>query len=194
MMAIPQGAPSVTGHVSDKVLQPFLQPGFDAAQYLNATLPSLSIGSLPSRQPASGNVATLADLSSQAQTLLSQLNAQASRLTTVLTQLTDDIWDLLRKMDRPLTTGRRDDRIATIKEWAWLTDESSDADQVRLCDAFTDWCWRPRYCGGEFDFADEAYFRQGVDLVIEGARKRYNRGRPVTPCFSCFMQRGRQGL
>ncbi|TLD25840.1 hypothetical protein E2P81_ATG09497 [Venturia nashicola] len=59
------------------ILDPFLQPGpFDAAAYLNATLnPKLN----------------LSELSSQTQNLLSQLNAQTSRLTTVLTQLTDDI-------------------------------------------------------------------------------------------------------
>jgi hypothetical protein len=88
---------------------------------------------------------------------------------------------LIRKIDRPLTTGRREDRIEVIKEWAWLSEEPSDADHIRLADILSDWCWRPRYCGGEFDFSDEAYFRQGVDLVIEGARKRYNRGRPITP-------------
>ncbi|KAE9985101.1 hypothetical protein EG328_007872 [Venturia inaequalis] len=59
------------------VLDPFLIPGpFDAADYLNAALnPKLN----------------LSDLSSQTQNLLSLLNAQTSRLTPVLTQLTDDI-------------------------------------------------------------------------------------------------------
>ncbi|QDS68107.1 hypothetical protein FKW77_010154 [Venturia effusa] len=59
------------------ILDPFLQPGaFDAADYLNSTLnPKLN----------------LPELSSQTQNLLSQLNAQTSRLTAALTQLTDDI-------------------------------------------------------------------------------------------------------
>jgi hypothetical protein len=73
-------------HVSDPALAPFLQPRFDPAEYLNATLPSLS---LASRKPA--NAASLADLSSQTQDLLSQLNAHTTRLSTILTQLTDDI-------------------------------------------------------------------------------------------------------
>jgi hypothetical protein len=47
--------------------------------------------------------------------------------------------------------------------------------------AIAEWSWCPRYSGGEFDFADEAYFRRGVGLVAEGARKRYNRGRPISP-------------
>ncbi len=96
----------------------------------------------------------------------------------------DDIWELMRKIDRPLTTGRQDDRIAAIKEWTWATDEPATAEHVRLGEEFADWCWRPRYCGGEFDFADEAYFRRGVDLFMEMVRKRHTRARPITPTIS----------
>lgn len=74
-------------HVSDAALAPFLQPTFDPAAYLNATLPSLSL----SGRAAKGTAASLADLSSQTQDLLSQLNAQTTRLSAILTQLTDDI-------------------------------------------------------------------------------------------------------
>lgn len=78
-------------HVSDQALAPFLQSQFDPAEYLNATLPSLSISSGPSRPLKSGNAASLADLSSQTQDLLSTLNAHTTRLSAILTQLTDDI-------------------------------------------------------------------------------------------------------
>jgi hypothetical protein len=101
-----------------------------------------------------------------------------------VTQLTDDIWELFRKMDRALTSGRQDDRVDAIKEWMWATDEPSSNERVRLADSFADWCWRPRYCGGEFDFADEAVFRRGVDLFLEMVRKRYSRARPITPTIS----------
>jgi hypothetical protein len=83
-------APKST-HVSDPTLAPFLQATFDPADYLNATLPSLSLSSVGSRPLKHGNAAPLADLSSQTQNLLSQLNAHTTRLSTVLTQLTDDI-------------------------------------------------------------------------------------------------------
>jgi len=79
-----------SSHVADESLRPFLQPTFDPAEYLNATLPALHLpthAALPKPQ----NVVSLADLSSQTQTLLSQLNAQATRLTNLLTQLTDEI-------------------------------------------------------------------------------------------------------
>jgi hypothetical protein len=93
-MAVPASTsssePPKSTHLSDPALQPFLQPDFDPADYLNATLPSLSLSS-SSRPLQKGNYVSLADLSSQTQSLLSQLNAQTTRLSTILTQLTDDI-------------------------------------------------------------------------------------------------------
>lgn len=83
-------APKST-HVAEATLQPFLQPTFDPAEYLNATLPSLSSSTVSSRPLKHGSAASLADLSSQTQDLLSQLNAHTTRLSTILTQMTDDI-------------------------------------------------------------------------------------------------------
>ncbi|KAJ4271631.1 hypothetical protein NW762_000336 [Fusarium torreyae] len=76
-------------HTSDEFLQDFLDPTFDPATFLNATLPPLQQRSVPGR--TGSDVAPLAELSTQAQTLISQLNAQTSRLSTTLTHLTDDI-------------------------------------------------------------------------------------------------------
>ena len=73
-------------HLSDASAQAFLQPTFDPADYLNNALPSLS-----TRTTQSGRIVPLPELSSQLQTLLSQLNAQTSRLSNTLTQLTDEI-------------------------------------------------------------------------------------------------------
>lgn len=87
-MATPHtNAAAPSAHVADPALAPFLQPRFDSADFLNATLPSLSTAS----RPAKSGAASLADLSTQTQHLLSQLNAQSTRLSTILTQLTDDI-------------------------------------------------------------------------------------------------------
>ncbi|KAF2849822.1 hypothetical protein T440DRAFT_468890 [Plenodomus tracheiphilus IPT5] len=74
-------------HVADPALAPFLQPRFDPADFLNATLPALSTSS----RPAKSGAASLAELSTQTQDLLSQLNAHTTRLSSILTQLTDDI-------------------------------------------------------------------------------------------------------
>jgi aarF domain-containing kinase len=99
-------------------------------------------------------------------------------------ELDDTLWDLFRKMDRPLTTGRRDDRIAAMKEWSWIGDDPADQDRLRLSDEFADWSWRSRYYGGAFDFGDEADFRRGVDLFLEMVRKRYSRSRACTPVIA----------
>jgi hypothetical protein len=67
---------------STKVLAPFLEPKFDPADFLNAALPSWS--------PA-GSGTSLTEINTQTQTIVSQLNAQLTRLMSSLTQLTDDI-------------------------------------------------------------------------------------------------------
>lgn len=79
-----------SAHVSDPFLRSFLSPSFDAADYLNSSLPPLQ-AHVSSITPSQEGSVPLAELSSQAQTLLSQMNAQTTRLTNTLTQLTDDI-------------------------------------------------------------------------------------------------------
>ncbi|KAF4510852.1 hypothetical protein G6O67_002711 [Ophiocordyceps sinensis] len=84
-----QAIQSKSSHTADPFLQDFLSPSFDAAAFLNASLPPLG-----KRQgPSQGGLepVPLAELSAQAQALLSQLNAQTTRLSNTLTQLTDDI-------------------------------------------------------------------------------------------------------
>jgi hypothetical protein len=75
---------------SDTPLQPFINPSFDPIDFFNNNLPALSISNPPSalRQPRS---VPLSDLSAQTQSLLSQLNGQNARLSSTLTQLTDEI-------------------------------------------------------------------------------------------------------
>jgi len=82
---------SRSSHVADPALAPFLESKFDPAEYLNATLPALSLSSASARPLKSANAVPIADLSSQTQDLLSQLNAHTTRLSAILTQLTDDI-------------------------------------------------------------------------------------------------------
>ncbi|KAI5925927.1 hypothetical protein F4810DRAFT_656736 [Camillea tinctor] len=75
-------------HVADPFLQSFLAPSFDPAEYLNTSLPPLQS---PATPRSHDGAVPLADLSTQAQSHLSQLNAHITRLTSTLTQLTDDI-------------------------------------------------------------------------------------------------------
>lgn len=101
-----------------------------------------------------------------------------------MVELDEGLWELFRKMDRPLTTGRREDRIASLKEWSWIGDDAADEDRVRLTDEYADWSWRSRYCGGEFDFGDPTDFRRGIDIFVEMVRKRYSRARACTPMMA----------
>lgn len=79
-----------SSHLDDPLLQPFLAPLFDPADFLNSRLPPLqsSSGTAPRTRDDSKS---LAELSSQTQTLLSTLSANTARLTSTLTSLTDDI-------------------------------------------------------------------------------------------------------
>ncbi|MBS0203620.1 MAG: AarF/ABC1/UbiB kinase family protein [Planctomycetes bacterium] len=96
--------------------------------------------------------------------------------------LDEELWQMFQMLDRPLTTGQRSDRIAAMKEWSGLTDDSSD--QMRLYDEFAEWSWCSRDLEGPFDFGDEADFRRGVDLFTEMVRKRYSRGHRTTPTIA----------
>jgi predicted unusual protein kinase regulating ubiquinone biosynthesis (AarF/ABC1/UbiB family) len=95
--------------------------------------------------------------------------------------LEGDLWEAMRIIDRALTTGRREDRLMANKAWCGLTDAEWDLDRQNLMDAYADSCWRARYCGGEFDFGDDADFRQSVDLFSKMVARRYAKARPCTP-------------
>ncbi|KAI9764417.1 MAG: hypothetical protein M1840_008440 [Geoglossum simile] len=97
-MASPDAAGVVSGrpqytpksaHLTDSTLHPFLDPHFCATDYLNTTLSPLSTPPNQPHQP--GSSVALAELSTQTQTLLSQLSAHTSRLSNTLTQLTDEM-------------------------------------------------------------------------------------------------------
>jgi hypothetical protein len=79
-----------SSHVADPALQPFLSSSFDAAEFLNATLPPLQ-SARPSQHAIPSHDVSLSELSTQMQTLLSHLSAHTTRLTYTLTQLTDEI-------------------------------------------------------------------------------------------------------
>lgn len=96
--------------------------------------------------------------------------------------LDDELWELFRIMDRPLTTGRKEDRVSAMKAWSGLSDESSD--QMRLYEEFSEWTYCSRNTGAAYDFGVEADFRRGVDLFTEMLRKRYTAGHRSTPTIA----------
>lgn len=80
-----------SAHTSDPFLQAFLSPTFDAAEYLNSVLPPLQGSSSSLRSTSTTTKVSLAELSTEAQTVVTQLNAHTTRLTGTLSQLTEDI-------------------------------------------------------------------------------------------------------
>jgi len=102
----------------------------------------------------------------------------------LMLDLDDSMWGQFRKMDRPMTTGNRDDRIAAVKDHNLISDDPADEERLHLTEQLCDWFWKCRYSGGEFDFGDEANFRHGVDLMVQLGRKRYARGRPYQPVIA----------
>ncbi len=86
--------------------------------------------------------------------------------------------------DRAMTTGRPEDRTHNNRLWCEITDQEAETDRMHVINDYADWCWRSRYCGGEYDFGDEADFRQGVDLFFKIVRRRYSRAKPCTPVMA----------
>jgi predicted unusual protein kinase regulating ubiquinone biosynthesis (AarF/ABC1/UbiB family) len=101
-----------------------------------------------------------------------------------MVELDDTLWALFRKMERPMTTGRREDIEEAIKEWSWIGDDPGDVDRVRLTADYAEWSWQSRMRRREFDFGNEAEFQRGIDLFVEMVRKRYSRARACTPMMA----------
>lgn len=72
----------------DPPLRHFADPTFDPVDFLNNTLPPLT---RPADTPRDSRAVSIAELSSQTQSLLSELSAQNARLSNTLTQFTDEI-------------------------------------------------------------------------------------------------------
>ncbi|CAL5867439.1 uncharacterized protein PFLUO_LOCUS1658 [Penicillium psychrofluorescens] len=69
----------------------FADPNFDPADFLNDSLPPLTVASTqPNASRTPGSV-PLTELSAQVQSLLSQISAQNVRLSSTLSQITDEI-------------------------------------------------------------------------------------------------------
>lgn len=81
-------------HTADPALQFFLSPTFDPVEYLNSAFPPLqgyTPSSSPLRSASSSKAVPLAELSTEAQIVITQINTHATRLTATLSQLTEDI-------------------------------------------------------------------------------------------------------
>ena len=69
----------------------FADPNFDPADFLNDSLSPLTVASSQPNAPRTQGSVPLTELSAQVQSLLSQISAQNIRLSSTLSQLTDEI-------------------------------------------------------------------------------------------------------
>lgn len=90
------------------------------------------------------------------------------------------LWEILGRMDRCFVTGGRAVLEAAAKEWQYITDDPAEAERLNLSVEFIEWTCRSRTLGGDFDFGDEADFRQGIDLAVKYMRRRYGRSHPTS--------------
>lgn len=95
--------------------------------------------------------------------------------------LEGQLWDYYRRHDRAFSTGAPDLLAAANAEWCGLLPEELTTDQARLTLKFMEWQCRPRCQPGEFDFADDAVFRDGIEMFLQLIRGRSIRAFPCTP-------------
>jgi hypothetical protein len=102
----------------------------------------------------------------------------------------DELWEMFRRIDRPLTTGEREPRIDFIRWWSSIGDSPEEQEHLRLMDEYVGLLWSPRSFRGEFDFGDESYIRRSLDYFAELVTKRYTRGHASSP----MMMRQQLGM
>ncbi|OAA59282.1 hypothetical protein ISF_06217 [Cordyceps fumosorosea ARSEF 2679] len=167
-----------SAHTADEFAQDFLGPSFDAAAFLNTKLPPLAAPSRPSAVSASSSTTAvpLADLAQQAGALVSQLNAQTTRLSSALTQLTDDILrsgsrlayevELLRGetlgLSETMRETLRDDIAKFLPEGAQRGEEGGGESRMAV---------------GEGDDEDTVKVaEEATELPLPAAKEAYNAG------------------
>ncbi|GES61840.1 hypothetical protein ATEIFO6365_0011035700 [Aspergillus terreus] len=86
-----RAAHTPSSRTSLEITPDFTDPSFDPADFLNDVLPPLTLASSQSLAPRGPGAVSLPELSSQVQSILTQINAQNVRHSNTLTQLTDEI-------------------------------------------------------------------------------------------------------
>ena len=87
----PSPAPPSTSASTLTVNPDYANPSFDPVDFLNDTLPPLSLQSSQFQSQSNPRAVNLTDLSTRVQSILSQTNAQNIRHSSTLTSLTDEI-------------------------------------------------------------------------------------------------------
>ena len=110
---------------ADPALQPFLADEYDPIDHLNATLPALALSPAFTHASKQPPPSSLSEVSTRTQTILSQLSAQTSRLSELLTQLTVEILRNGARLTYEVEVLRGDTSGLTEALTDWLRDDIS---------------------------------------------------------------------
>jgi aarF domain-containing kinase len=88
-------------------------------------------------------------------------------------------WDLIRLADLDIQDGP-DSTIRSIRDFAALgSGEDAPAEHLELLKRWCRWSWRPYWHAGPFDFGDEQYLREGVELMTRFYSEQFTLGVPM---------------
>lgn len=94
--------------------------------------------------------------------------------------LDGELWSTMSRMDRCFASGDQAVLDGAAREWQSIGDSPAELERLKLAVDFIRWTARSRWLDGEFDFGDEADFRQGIDMAAEYMRRRYSRSHPTS--------------
>jgi predicted unusual protein kinase regulating ubiquinone biosynthesis (AarF/ABC1/UbiB family) len=91
----------------------------------------------------------------------------------------DAEWNLNRLADLVLQDGPNTP-VRYIRDFAGLAEgEDAPPEHLELLKCWCRWMWRPYWHAGPFDFGDEKYLREGVDLISRFYGERFSLGVPM---------------
>jgi hypothetical protein len=96
-------------------------------------------------------------------------------------QYNDAEWELMQQSDKPLTSGRPEERREFVKRWLGVSEEAGNEELLRLAEEMIEWSWRGRSSEKPYDFGDARELRRGLKLSAEFLRKRYVHGQACQP-------------
>jgi aarF domain-containing kinase len=87
----------------------------------------------------------------------------------------DEEWSLCRRWELSIDDGR-EGWLRVLRQTAGLADgEEFPPGHLEVLERWSEWQRRPYSRGGPFDFGDEGYLREGLEIVRDVARRRFTR-------------------
>lgn len=92
---------------------------------------------------------------------------------------TEEEWQFLLDCDR-VVKGSHEEWIPVLERSVAMDNlQEKNPEYLRMLLDLGEWLWRPLLTEGEFDFAGDNYFAEGMEQYAEFTRRRYIRGIPI---------------